>query len=238
MIVEINGKMSFCQQIGLGITNHIFMELGKNLIILGLCGYMRVALYARVSTKNKGQDVETQFIRLREYCETKGWEWDEFREQGISGTKTARPELDRLMANLDSYAGVIVLRIDRLGRSVDHLRKVIAIIRQKGLWFEALDQGLKVNPDKNDPVTNLFMTMIEGFAEFEHELISDRVTDGIARTRRSGKHWGRKRRIDERNVSLGQIVELRAQGKSVREISQTIGIGKSTIYNILRYSQE
>ena len=201
---------------------------------------MRVALYARVSTKEKDekgnlrQDTEVQLVRLRAICKSRAWEWEEFAEQGISGTKSKRPELDRMMSRLGEFNGVIVLRIDRLGRSAKHLLQVIQTIRDRGLTFEAVDQGIYISPDRKEPVTNLLMVMLSGVAEFEHELISERVTDGIAHYRRNGKKWGRRSRLQERGIDPSEIMRRHGEGQSIREISQALGVGRATMHRTIK----
>jgi DNA invertase Pin-like site-specific DNA recombinase len=82
---------------------------------------MKVAIYARVSTANHGQDATMQTRELREYCERRGWSVaGEYVDVGISGTKEKRPELDRMMADghRRRFDAVIVWKFDRFARSV------------------------------------------------------------------------------------------------------------------------
>src|ERR1700722_9418623 len=83
----------------------------------------RAALYARVSTANNGQDPSMQTRELREYCERRGWKFfGEYVDEGISGTKDSRPELNKLMADAHRrrFDVVLVWRFDRFARSVSH----------------------------------------------------------------------------------------------------------------------
>ena len=85
----------------------------------------RAALYMRISTKNHGQTTETQAVALRDYAAHRGFETvQEYRDEGISGSKDSRPSLDRLMkdARARRFDVVIVARFDRFARSVSHLR--------------------------------------------------------------------------------------------------------------------
>src|SRR6267154_6710027 len=89
---------------------------------------LRVAVYARVSTINHGQDAGMQTRELREYCERRGWTVvTEFVDAGISGSKEKRPELDRLMADAHRrrFDAVIVWKFDRFARSVSHLLRAL-----------------------------------------------------------------------------------------------------------------
>src|ERR1700733_7036511 len=85
---------------------------------------VRAAIYARVSTAGNGQDPSMQTRELREYCERRGWNFaGEYVDEGISGTKDSRPELNRLMADAHRrrFDAVVVWRFDRFARSVSHL---------------------------------------------------------------------------------------------------------------------
>jgi len=85
---------------------------------------MRIALYARVSTLNKGQDADMQLRDLREHCQQRGWHITaEYVDKGVSGSKSSRPQLNRLMDHAASrkFDAVLVWKLDRFGRSVRHL---------------------------------------------------------------------------------------------------------------------
>lgn len=86
-------------------------------------GIVRVALYARVSTADKGQDPRVQTLELEEYCKRRGWSvTGEYVDVGISGTKEKRPELNRLMADAHRrrFDAVLCWKFDRFARSVSH----------------------------------------------------------------------------------------------------------------------
>ena len=150
---------------------------------------MIVGLYARVSTKDKEQNPENQLIRLREYCRSRGWEYQEYIDFA-SGAKKDRPGLKLVMADLYKLDGILVLRLDRFGRSLQNLLESLNIIRSKGKFFEAIDQGLKIS-EKKDPMNDFMLAILGAAAEFERELISERVRDGMARARNENKRIGR-----------------------------------------------
>ncbi len=191
---------------------------------------MRVALYARVSTRNKDQTPENQLIRLRDYCKSRGWDYAEYVDYA-SGADSNRPELGRLMHDLPLFQGVIVLRLDRFGRSVSDLTIKLQAMRERDVWFEAVDQGLRI--DKSNAMAGLMFNMLAAVAEFEREIIRDRVNDGISRARKEGKRLGRPRIMDVRHVPDETIFQLRSEGRSIREISQIVGIGRGTVHNVL-----
>jgi DNA invertase Pin-like site-specific DNA recombinase len=197
---------------------------------------MIVGLYARVSTKDKEQNPENQLIRLRDYCKARGWEYREYIDYA-SGSKMDREGLHMLMDDLMELDGILVLRLDRFGRSLRNLLDLLDRIRKKGKFFEAIDQGLKIS-EKKDPMNDFMLSILGAAAEFERELISERVRDGMARAKKENKKIGRPTVLERRNVSVDEILKLRNSGKTIREISQYLGIKKSSVYNYINSVQK
>ena len=183
----------------------------------------RVALYARVSTKNNGQDPETQLIALREYAQHRGFMMaGEYVDIGISGSKDSRPALDRLMkdARARKFDVVVVARFDRFARSVSHLLRVLEEFSHPGVDFVSLSESV----DASTPMGKMIFTVLGAVAELERNLIKERVQMGISRARKQGKQLGRPRvEVDPR-----QVAGLRLRGKSWNEIAKELGIGKGT----------
>jgi DNA invertase Pin-like site-specific DNA recombinase len=191
---------------------------------------MRVALYARVSTKDKDQNPENQLIRLREYSRKRGWEYTEYTDYA-SGSKADREGLQMMINELDELDGILVLRLDRFGRSLRNLLDLLDKIRKQGKFFEAIDQGLRLS-DKKDPMSDFMLSILGAAAEFERELISERVRDGMARAKRQGKLIGRGPSEKTKRMER-RILELRSQGEPIRMISQKTNIPRSTVSSIL-----
>ena len=192
---------------------------------------MIVGLYARVSTKDKEQNPENQLIRLREYCKSRNWDYREYVDFA-SGAKKDRPGLKSIMNDLDHLDGILVLRLDRFGRSLQNLLESLNLIRSQGKFFEAIDQGLKIS-EKKDPMNDFMLAILGAAAEFERELISERVRDGLARAKRDGVKLG-KRTSDKTKAQSRRVIELNKEGLSIREISQRTNLGRGTVYNILK----
>src|SRR5262244_206331 len=168
---------------------------------------MKVAIYARVSTANNGQDPTMQTRELREYCERRGWNvTGEYVDLGISGTKEKRPELDRLMAEAHKrrFDVVAVWKFDRFARSVSHLLRALDTFRVLGIEFVSLSESL----DTATPAGRMVFTVLGAVAELERSLIAERVRAGLRNARAKGKKLGRPRVIVDR-VEMGR---LRAQG--------------------------
>jgi DNA invertase Pin-like site-specific DNA recombinase len=106
---------------------------------------MRVAIYARVSTANNGQDPTVQTRELREYCERRGWEIaDQFIDTGVSGSKDSRPGLNRMMADARrrKFDVVLVYRYDRFARSLRQLVNALSEFDALGIHFVSLHEGV------------------------------------------------------------------------------------------------
>ena len=191
---------------------------------------MIVGLYARVSTKDKEQNPENQFIRLREYCQARSWGFKEYVDFA-SGAKKDRTGLKSVMNDLAQLDGILVLRLDRFGRSLQNLLENLNIIRSNGKFFEAIDQGLKIS-EKKDPMNDFMLAILGAAAEFERELISERVKDGLARAKKNGVKLGKRLSVKTKDQSK-RVIELKQQGYSIREISQRTNLGRGTVHNIL-----
>ena len=184
---------------------------------------MRVAIYARVSTTN-GQNPEMQLSDLREYASRRGWEVvGEYVDQGVSGAKESRPELNRLMADVHKRHFDVVLcwKVDRFGRSLKHLVNALADLDSYGVAFVSLRDNL----DLSTPSGRLMFQIIGAMAEFERSLIQERVRAGLRNAKLRGKTLGRPRRI----VNGDEMARLRAQGASFREIAEAVGASPGAV---------
>lgn len=188
---------------------------------------IRAALYARVSTVGKGQDVGLQLDELRQVAAQRGWQVAEERvyvDDGVSGAKETRPALDRMMA--DAQAGrfelVAVWKLDRLGRSVQHVLGLLDQLGSQGIQFVSVrDPGL----DTTTPAGRLFTAIIAAFASFERDIIRERVIAGVRRAQAAGKHCGRPR-VD---LELRPAVAMLKEGRGLREVAKILGVSRSTL---------
>jgi DNA invertase Pin-like site-specific DNA recombinase len=183
----------------------------------------RVALYARVSTLN-GQNPDMQLAELREYAQRRGWTvTSEYVDIGVSGSKQSRPELNRMLKDAHSRKvdAVLVWKLDRLGRSLKHLVTTIEDLSAYGVSFVSLRDNL----DLSTPAGRLMMHVIGAMAEFERELIRERVTAGMAAARKRGCRIGRPKVY----VSSDKVKALRDAGVSWRQIGKRLGVGTGTV---------
>jgi DNA invertase Pin-like site-specific DNA recombinase len=183
----------------------------------------RVALYARVSTLN-GQDPEMQLSELREYAARRGWTVSgEYVDQGVSGSKESRPELNRLTADAHRrvFDAVLVWKIDRYGRSLKHLVNALADLAAYGVAFISFRDNL----DLSTPSGRLMFQIIGAMAEFERSLIQERVRAGLRNAKAKGRRLGRP----SVTVDVTEISRLRSQGLAWRAIAAQLGVGLGTV---------
>lgn len=201
---------------------------------------MRAAIYARVSTED--QHCEMQLTELTGIAERNGWEIVRYVE--MESTRNQRPELLRLLADakLRRFDIVLCWKLDRFGRSVKELLTNIELLDLAGVRFLA---GV-IDTDKRNPSSRLMLHVLAAVAEFERDLIRERVTAGLAEYRRafaagkigkvrnsvSGKNLapGRPRRVFRRD----EAEKLRKLGHSWRAIGRQLGVPASTIREALR----
>ena len=187
------------------------------------------ALYARVSTKNSGQDPETQLLALRDYAKARKLEvFSEYTDVGISGSKDSRPALNRLMADARKrrFDTVLVARFDRFARSTRHLVLALEEFNALGVDFISLSESV----DTSTPMGKMVYTVIAAVAELERSLIRERVVMGLQRAKAQGKRLGRPKV----KTSEEQMLQLCEQGLSSRQIAKQLGLSPSTVLRRLR----
>jgi DNA invertase Pin-like site-specific DNA recombinase len=183
---------------------------------------MRVAIYARVSTKD--QTCDLQLRDLRAYCRARDFSvLREYIDVGESGAKDSRPQLNELMAaaRKRQIDAVLVWRFDRFARSTKHLLLALEEFRSLGIQFVSYQENI----DTSSPLGQALFTIVSAVAQLERDLIRDRVNAGIRNARASGKHIGRPHRI----VSQDELRRLRSEGASLREIAEKLGVGYGTV---------
>ena len=182
----------------------------------------KVALYARVSTE--GQDPSNQLEQLREVASQQGWKVVGEYVDVISGATSSRPELDKLVRSVmkGEVNSIASWDVTRLGRSLQHLTRLLSDLHAKGCDLYLHQQGM----DTRTPSGKAMFQMMGVFAEFEREMIRERTLAGLERARAKGKRLGRP---PVPPVVRGQIVELRRQGLSLNAIVKKVGVSKGVV---------
>jgi len=194
---------------------------------------MRVSLYARVSTMDKGQDPEMQLRELREYSERRGWTVvGEYVDVGISGAKDSRPELNRLMADGSrrKFDAVVVWRFDRFARSVSHLLRALETFRSLGVEFVSYSEAI----DTATPVGKMTFTVLGAVAELERSLIVERVRAGMRNAKAKGLRIGRPPGSGATVIDLAAVRQRINAGTSLRGIARELGCSPALLSKRLR----
>lgn len=159
---------------------------------------MKVGIYARVSTTM--QEIENQLLQLREYCQRNGYEiFAEYIDEGISGAKRKRPQLNRMMDDIfdRKFDILLVWDLSRLARSLKQLLDILEKLNEKKIDFICYTQKI----DTTTPTGKLMFQIIGAFAEFERNMISERVKAGMERAMKNGVKVGRPKIEDESKMS-------------------------------------
>ncbi|MGB6876126.1 MAG: recombinase family protein [Candidatus Acidiferrales bacterium] len=171
----------------------------------------------------KRQSVDMQVRELRQFAEARGWTVAaEYLDEGVSGAKDSRPELDRMMADAHKrkFDVVAVWKFDRFARSVSHLLRALETFNALGVGFVSLSESL----DTSTPAGKMVFTVLGAVAELERSLIAERVRAGLRNARAKGKRLGRPKII----VDASRIANLRASGSSWRIVCEKTGLTKGT----------
>lgn len=190
----------------------------------------KVAIYCRTSTNMQQSGLESQKRALVEYCKTKGIKrYELYEDFGVSGTKSSRPELDKLMRDVREgrVKTVIVYSFSRFARSTKFLLDSLEEFNNLGVNFVSLSE----NVDLSTAIGKAMFTIISAIASLERDLISERVKNGLKNARAKGKQIGRPK---TRNTEL--IVSLRKKGYTYNQIRELLGVGHGTITNALKES--
>ncbi|WP_460744199.1 recombinase family protein [Nesterenkonia halophila] len=175
--------------------------------------------YARISTGE--QDAGGQIRELEEAgCSTV------YVDQA-SGTKTSRPELDRMIEYLRPGDTVAVCRLDRLGRSLPHLIEMIQMLGERGVEFRSLSESI----DTATSAGRLVFHIAASFAQFERDIISERTKAGLAQAAARGRRPGRPAVMTAEKIEAAE--SMQASGMSPAAIAAALGVSRTTIRRTL-----
>lgn len=175
--------------------------------------------YARVSTPD--QDLSGQRDRLVQHGAVRVF------EDVISGKTFDRPGLDALLDYARTGDTLVVVRLDRLGRSLAELLKTVEILKKRKIGMVSLEENIDTTSAAGELVFHVFGAI----AHFERRLISERTKDGLANARKHGRNPGRPA-LDSEKISALQ--DLVSAGKSVSQAAKHLGIGRSTAYKAIK----
>ena len=196
---------------------------------------MKVALYARVSTSDKDQDPETQLMPMRDFILAQGWEvYKTYVDMAPANDLAHRIAWRQLLddAAKRRFSVVLVFKLDRAFRSVKHMHDTLAAWEMVGVSFKSLREQF----DTSTALGRLLLNLLASLAEFELEMIRERVKAGMDRARRQGRQIGRPKVTDRRgfNKRFGDILErLNVGAISRRRAAIELGIGYATLKRLL-----
>jgi len=155
----------------------------------------KTALYARVSTDQQTTGLESQVRILKDYCSKNDiLNYEIFMDEGISGTKSSRPALDRMMTAVQSgeVSAVVVYSFSRFARSTTHLLNALQVFKQNNVSFVSITEKI----DTSTLVGIAVFSILAAISQLERDLIAERVKAGLANARAKGKHIGRQKMRD------------------------------------------
>jgi len=184
-----------------------------------------VALYARVSTLD--QNCEVQLEDLRRYANQRFTLYHEYIDVGVSGAQRHRAQLDELKrdARKRLFDVVLVWKFDRFARSLKHLIESLDEFSSLGIDFVSYTEGV----DTTTPSGQLLFHIVRAVAQFERDLIAERVRAGLAHAKAMGTHTGRPRAV----VYTAAVLSLRTSGKSLRNIANALDVPVSRVRRAL-----
>lgn len=177
---------------------------------------MAILGYARVSTD--GQSLDAQIEQL------KAAKCQKIYREKLSGARTERAELRKLMASMRKGDTLLVTRLDRLARSTRDLLNILAAVAENGGTFRSLGDAWA---DTTTPHGRLMLTVLGGLAEFERELIKARTGEGRARAKERGVKMGRKLKLT--NHQIREALDRREAGETLSDIGRSYNVSHSTI---------
>ena len=192
----------------------------------------KVALYCRVSTDD--QSCERQKRDLMAFTQRAGYEVVGIWKEVGSGVKTDRSERKKVMALAQDrrIEGIVVTELTRWGRSTIDL---IQTLQQLQAWGVSLKAQTGLDFDLSTPQGKMMASVMAALAEFERDLLSERIRSGLAAAKAKGKQIGRRagQRVKADRVGP-KVLELREQGFTYRQIARKLNISKNTVTDIVK----
>lgn len=196
---------------------------------------LRVALYARVSTRDKDQDPELQLAPMRQYAAAREWSITEYVDRASAANMRGRQAWARLLDDVRHRRvdHVLVWKLDRGFRSVLHCLRTLEEFDHHGVGFACLTQS---GIDTTSPTGRLMLTILAAVAEFERELIGERVKEGMANAKRKGTRLGRPAAAERPHVQrhLAEVAAQLAEGAiSKREAARRLRVSVATLDGLM-----
>lgn len=183
--------------------------------------FMKIG-YARVSTDDQKLDLQTDALE-KEGCT------QIFYDEGLSGGLVRRPGLDAALSALNKHDTLVVWRLDRLGRSLQHLIEIVASLGAKNINFKSLNESI----DTTTAGGELIFHIMGALAQFERKLTSERTKAGLEATKRRGKKLGRPFNLTKEQIKHARDVTLKGD-QTVSEMAKILGVHRSTLHRAFK----
>ena len=180
----------------------------------------KVIGYIRVSTFEQNEQRQLESVKA-----------DKMFIDKASGKDTIRPQLQALLEYVRDGDTVVVHSLDRLARNLDDLRRLVQFLNTKDVKVQFLKENL-IFTGENSPISNLLLSVMGAFAEFERSLIRERQVEGIALAKKRGVYKGRKKALSE-----DQIEDLKNRivaGEQKAQLAREFGVSRETVYQYLK----
>lgn len=175
--------------------------------------------YARVSTDEQVLDLQNDAL-TQAACER-------IYQEKASGKNTTRPELDNVLKALRTGDTLVVWRLDRLGRNLKDLIRIVNELEEQGIGFVSLTEQI----DTSTPAGKLVFHVFAALAEFEKNLIQERTKAGLKAARARGKNGGRPAKLTGKNLDMARTL-MADRNADVAVIAERFGVHRSTLYRL------
>lgn len=184
--------------------------------------------YIRVSTSEQNPDRQVELL--------KQYSLDEIFTDYASGKDTSRPQLQAALKYLRNGDSLFVVSMDRLARNLDDLRKMVKELTSRGVTLTFIKENLTFG-ETNSPMSNLLLSVMGAFAEFERSLIRERQREGIQIAKAKGLYKGRKQALDNHQIEVLLQIDKENNQRNRSVLAKEFGITKPTLYKyIYKYS--
>lgn len=177
--------------------------------------------YVRVSSVEQNTDRQLEGLELARVFTDKA-----------SGKDTQRPELEQLLKFVREGDTVVVHSMDRLARNLDDLRRLVAELTKRGVKIQFVKESLTFTGE-DSPMSNLLLSVMGAFAEFERALIRERQREGVALAKQRGAYKGRKKTLSPQDVAT--MKKRIAEGETKAKVARDLGLSRETLYQYLRH---
>ena len=186
------------------------------------------SIYVRVSTADKNQDVDLQLVPLRDFVQRQGWSVKEYIDQGYSGSTTNRPGLQALLKDCRRRLvdTVVIWKLDRLFRSLEHFVQVASELQSLNIRLISLTEAIDLGTSQGRLMANLLST----FAQFEKEILQERIREGLVNAIRKGRKLGRP----SKEIDLETLLNLRKRGMGIKKIAREMKLSVGVVHKSLK----